>query len=51
MQCFDRILRNPPHPLSQMDIWFQIGHVFEQQKEVRLLCPLSCRYRLVGFGQ
>ena len=38
MQCFDRILRNPPHPLSQMDIWFQIGHVFEQQKEVRSTC-------------
>ena len=40
MQCFDRILRNPPHPLSQMDIWFQIGHVFEQQKEVRRSCQL-----------
>lgn len=23
----------PPVPLSQDDIWFQIGHVHEQQKE------------------
>lgn len=32
--CFDRILRNPPSPLAHADIWFQIGHVYEQQKDV-----------------
>ncbi|KAF8168352.1 hypothetical protein B0H34DRAFT_56825 [Crassisporium funariophilum] len=32
LSCFDRILRNPPSPLAHADIWFQIGHVFEQQK-------------------
>ncbi|KAF9529472.1 hypothetical protein CPB83DRAFT_790062 [Crepidotus variabilis] len=32
LQCFDRILRNPPSPLAHADIWFQIGHVYEQQK-------------------
>ncbi|KAF8218326.1 hypothetical protein K438DRAFT_1796675 [Mycena galopus ATCC 62051] len=31
--CFDRILKNPPSPLTQADIWFQIGHVHEQQKD------------------
>ena len=36
LQCFDRILRNPPNPLANADIWFQIGHVFEQQRDVRL---------------
>lgn len=25
----------PPRPLTEADIWFQIGHVHEQQKEVR----------------
>ena len=34
LTCFDRILRNPPSPLAHADIWFQIGHVFEQQKDV-----------------
>ncbi|KDR84740.1 hypothetical protein GALMADRAFT_233056 [Galerina marginata CBS 339.88] len=32
LECFDHILRNPPSPLAHADIWFQIGHVFEQQK-------------------
>ncbi|ETW87651.1 hypothetical protein HETIRDRAFT_246092, partial [Heterobasidion irregulare TC 32-1] len=31
LRCFDRILRNPPSPLANADIWFQIGHVYEQQ--------------------
>ena len=26
----------PPTPLTEEDIWFQIGHVYEQQKEVSL---------------
>jgi glucose repression mediator protein len=33
LACFDRILRNPPSPLAHADIWFQIGHVYEQQKD------------------
>lgn len=37
-QCFQYIVKNPPQPLSQTDIWFQIGHVHEQQKDV---CTLS----------
>jgi tetratricopeptide (TPR) repeat protein len=36
LQCFRYILSNPPKPLTEMDIWFQIGHVHEQQKEVRV---------------
>ena len=34
LECFDRILRNPPNPLAHADIWFQIGHVYEQQHDV-----------------
>ena len=34
LECFDRILRNPPNPLAYADIWFQIGHVYEQQRDV-----------------
>jgi tetratricopeptide (TPR) repeat protein len=34
-QCFQYILSNPPRPLTEIDIWFQIGHVYEQQQEVR----------------
>ncbi|CAG8798538.1 4589_t:CDS:2, partial [Gigaspora rosea] len=30
--CFKYILHNPPRPLTEVDIWFQIGHVYEQQK-------------------
>lgn len=50
LECFDHILRNPPSPLAHADIWFQIGHVFEQQKNVRtpltylrsrLMCPIQ----------
>ena len=37
LQCFDRILRNPPSPLAHADIWFQIGHVYEQQKDVSVI--------------
>lgn len=36
-QCFERILRSPPNPLAHVDIWFQMGHVYEQQKDA------SCR--------
>ncbi|EIM83322.1 TPR-like protein [Stereum hirsutum FP-91666 SS1] len=35
LRCFDRILRNPPSPLAHADIWFQIGHVYEQQGDHR----------------
>ena len=41
LECFDRILRNPPSPLAHADIWFQIGHVFEQQRDVRTLSHSS----------
>lgn len=34
-QCFRYILHSPPRPLTEPDIWFQTGHVYEQQKEVR----------------
>jgi tetratricopeptide (TPR) repeat protein len=34
LECFDKILRNPPNPLAHADIWFQIGHVYEQEKDV-----------------
>jgi len=29
--CFDHILHNPPSPLANGNIWFQIGHIYEQQ--------------------
>lgn len=35
IQCFRYILHSPPRPLTEIDIWFQTGHVYEQQKEVR----------------
>ena len=41
LECFDRILRNPPNPLAHADIWFQIGHVYEQQHDVRRALPRS----------
>jgi glucose repression mediator protein len=43
-QCFKYIVTNPPRPLTEEDIWFQIGHVYEQQKEV-CTCPRlpNCR--------
>jgi hypothetical protein len=34
MQCFKYIVHDPPRPLTEEDIWFQIGHVYEQQKDV-----------------
>jgi len=34
LQCFKYIVNSPPGPLTQEDIWFQIGHVHEQQKDV-----------------
>lgn len=33
-QCFKFIVNEPPRPLTEEDIWFQIGHVHEQQKDV-----------------
>ena len=37
LSCFEKILQSPPNPLAHADIWFQIGHVHEQQNDVRLL--------------
>ena len=34
LECFKYIVSSPPHPLTEEDIWFQIGHVHEQQKDV-----------------
>jgi glucose repression mediator protein len=45
LSCFDRILRNPPRPLAHADIWFQIGHVYEQHKNVS-----SPNYRYVSYN-
>ncbi|KAH8105703.1 hypothetical protein DFH11DRAFT_1550216 [Phellopilus nigrolimitatus] len=33
LEGFDCILRNPPSPLAHADIWFQVSHVYEQQKD------------------
>jgi glucose repression mediator protein len=33
-QCFKYILDNPPRPLTSWDIWFQLGHVYEQDGKV-----------------
>ena len=33
-KCFRYIVSFPPTPLTEEDIWFQIGHVHEQQKDV-----------------
>lgn len=44
LACFDRILRNPPSPLAHADIWFQIGHVYEQQKDVSHTLPSLSRW-------
>lgn len=45
LQCFRYIVSVPPTPLTEEDIWFQIGHVHEQQKDVcgqnRLRCGPS----------
>lgn len=38
-QCFRYILHSPPRPLTEIDIWFQTGHVYEQQKEVEYSGP------------
>jgi general transcriptional corepressor CYC8 len=38
-QCFRYIVSDPPRPLTEEDIWFQIGHVYEQQKDVSLAIP------------
>lgn len=34
LECFKYIVNSPPPPLTEEDIWFQIGHVHEQQKDV-----------------
>lgn len=33
LKCFKYIVNSPPPPLTEEDIWFQIGHVHEQQKD------------------
>ncbi|KAF9652054.1 TPR-like protein [Thelephora ganbajun] len=34
LSCFEKILQSPPNPLAHADIWFQIGHVHEQQNDL-----------------
>ena len=34
LQCFKYILQDPPRPLTSWDIWFQLGHVYEQDRDV-----------------
>ena len=41
LQCFRYIVNSPPTPLTEEDIWFQIGHVHEQQKDVSFPHKLS----------
>ncbi|GMF82205.1 unnamed protein product [[Candida] boidinii] len=33
LECFNYILNNPPAPLTQTDVWFQIGSVLEQNRD------------------
>lgn len=42
LKCFKYIVGDPPRPLSEEDIWFQIGHVHEQQKDVGCLIKPTC---------
>ena len=41
LECFDRIIKNPPNPLAHADIWFQIVHVYEQMRDVSETSPFS----------
>jgi general transcriptional corepressor CYC8 len=36
LQQFTKILNHPPKPLSHLDIWFQIGHCCECEKEFNM---------------
>lgn len=38
-QCFRYICTIPPSPLTEEDIWFQIGHVYEQNTDVSVSGP------------
>lgn len=50
LECFKYIVLNPPAPLTEEDIWFQIGHVHEQQKDVSCL-TISCPKRPLNMLQ
>jgi general transcriptional corepressor CYC8 len=51
VQCFRYIVSFPPTPLTEEDIWFQIGHVHEQQKDVRrkYSWPGSCSTDILQY--
>ncbi|KAJ7630409.1 TPR-like protein [Roridomyces roridus] len=60
LNCFDRILRNPPSPLAHADIWFQIGHhvrakdayervVADNPSHAKVLQQLGWLYHQDGF--
>ncbi|KAJ2740278.1 glucose repression mediator protein, partial [Coemansia sp. BCRC 34490] len=36
LECFNRILSDPPKPLTETDIWFQIGNVHELNADYML---------------
>lgn len=44
LECFDHILKNSPNPLAHADIWFQIGHVYEQMRDVSNLSLLAITF-------
>ncbi len=52
-QCFGYILQNPPAPLTEADIWFQIGHVYELKKDVCFysISPLHFYYTFISLLQ
>lgn len=48
-QCFKYIVQNPPRPLTEEDIWFQIGHVHEQRKDVGSMISLLLLFADTGL--
>lgn len=41
LQCFHYILADPPAPLKQVDVWYQIGHALELKRDVSGVVPVS----------
>lgn len=49
-QCFKFIVNEPPRPLTEEDIWFQIGHVHEQQKDVSYIHIIQTSRSVLTIG-
>lgn len=49
LSCFEKILQSPPNPLAHADIWFQIGHVHEQQNDVCFVAT-PIQFKLSSFS-